>query len=121
MSGKMVALGMNGKIIRLIKSCMEYTYEEVVVAGEKTFEMQLRNMVFRGTVLGPTLWNFFLRDPRKAINAEAFREITFADDLNATKDFPNSVDNSDILEDIGWCQAELHEWGTANCVVFEES
>ena len=47
--------------------------------------MLLRNMVFQGTVLGPTLWNLFYEDARRAIQEAGFVEIVNADDLNGSR------------------------------------
>ena len=83
--------------------------------------MVLSNMVFQGTVTGPTLWNLFYEDARHAINECFFTEVVFADDLNAYRPFPATTHNSAIMRSIKNCQTELHKWGAANQVAFDPS
>ena len=82
---KLRAKGVNTKLLRLIESWLRERRAKVIVGGEFSKEFALLNMVFQGTVLGPSLWNAFFEDARTPINAERFIEIVFADDLNAYK------------------------------------
>ena len=54
-----------------------------MVGGYSSMEYELLNMVFQGTVLGPSLWITFFEDAREPINAAKFKGIIFADNLNA--------------------------------------
>ena len=81
----------------------------------------MNNMVYQGTVWGPPLWNCFYKDARSAIRAVDFTEIVYADDLNAFKAYPNINCNNRISEEIKAVQSELHSWGRANRVEFDES
>ena len=47
---------------------------QVVVEGQRSDKMLLRNMIFQGTVLGPTLWNLFYEDAWHAIHEAGFVE-----------------------------------------------
>ena len=76
-------------------------------------------MVFQGTVWGPSLWNLFYEDARKAIHEVFFQEVVFADDLNAYKVYPGDTDNKQIVKNMQDCQGELHDWGKANQVAFD--
>jgi hypothetical protein len=78
-------------------------------------------MVFQGTVTGPTLWNLFYEDARHAINECFYKEIVFADDLNAYRTFTSCTHNSAIIGSLDMCQHELHKWGIANQVAFDAS
>ena len=81
--------------------------------------MGLSNMVFQGTVTGPSLWNFFFEDAHHAINECFYKEVVFADDLNAYRIYPSASHNSAIKESLKNVQRELHKWGTANQVAFD--
>ena len=81
--------------------------------------MALENMVFQGTVWGPSLWNAFYADAKQAIHKHAFKEIIFADDLNAWKHFDSHTPTQTMLTDMSKCQKELHAWGSANQVAFD--
>ena len=70
-----------------------------MVAGGETFEeFMLSNMVFQGTVGGPTLWNLFYEDARRAINEVFYTEVVFADHLNAYHVFLVQLRNWTLLQ-----------------------
>ena len=48
-----------------------------------------------------------------------FRELVFADDLNAFKNFDKDVSDADMHEEMDECQQNLHAWGRANQVEFD--
>ena len=83
--------------------------------------MLLRDMVFQGTVWGPSLWNVFYKDAQKPVRDAGFTEEVYADDLNAHKSFPVTVPNETVLAEGRRCQEKLHEWGRANQVGFDPS
>ena len=83
--------------------------------------MQINNMVYQGTLLGPPLWNVFYADAAGAVNVHNFLEVIFAEDLNCFKDFSLSTENAAIIEDMNKCQGELHKLGRANQVTFDAS
>ncbi len=78
--------------------------------------------MFQGTVLGPYLWNIFFRDVSDAIVAvDGFQDTKFADDLSASKEYPATTNNADILDELRLAQAAAHAWGIRNRVAFDES
>ena len=78
-------------------------------------------MVFRGTVLGPQLWNLFFEDAAAAINEFFYEEVIYADDLNAYKVVPSTTTAENAMMSIDKVQDELHHWGAANQVTFDSS
>ena len=46
------------------------------------------------------MWNVFYEDARKAINECFFKEVVFADDLNAYKVFTQETSNKKIVENM---------------------
>jgi hypothetical protein len=105
--------------VKVIASWLRQRSAHVIVGGEKSRKIELRNMVFQGTVLGPPLWNLFYEDARQAVNEWWFKEVVYADDLNAYRIFGNQVENCTITICMNNCQSELHKWGQANQVVFD--
>ena len=88
----------------------------VVVGGQYGDPMRLRNMTYQGTVWAPLLWNMFYEDVRLALQACEFREIVFADDLNAYC----ACLIADVLKaKVKTCQDELHKWERENQVQFD--
>ena len=90
---KLQAKGFHPRLIEVIKSWLQQRRAKVVVGGETSDDIFLHNMIFQGTVLGPPLWNIFFEDARLPINENSFKEIVFADDLNAYKALKGTVRN----------------------------
>ena len=60
----------------------------------------LSNMTFQGTVWGPPLWNTYFEDAQQAVQREHFVETVFADDLNCSKTFDQSIVDAKIFEEL---------------------
>ena len=45
--------------------------------------------------------------------------IFFADDLSAMREYSSRVDTNKILDEVRKFKSDLHEWGRANCIVFD--
>ena len=106
-------------MVALAESWLQQRTAHVVVEGQFSDKMVLKNMVFQGTVLGPTLWNLFYEDARRAIHETGFEEIVYADDLNGFKEFAHNASVVSVLAEAKKCQTELRKWGRANQVSFD--
>ncbi len=109
------------QIVSVLTSWLQQRSARVVVGGKQSHLMRLQDMVYQDTVLGPTLWNLFFEDARRAINEVFFTEKVYADDLNAYREFTNDTSDESIFKCIDACQQELHLWGDANQVAFDAS
>ena len=78
-------------------------------------------MVYKGTVLGPPLWNIYYADAAIALNMNGFLEIFFAYELNWFNNFGIHILNSELHEDMHRCKQQLHKWERAKQVSFEPS
>jgi hypothetical protein len=116
---KLKAKKVHKVIIDVLTSWLRSRRAHVVVGGSRSEEFTLSDMVFQGTVWGPPLWNAFYEDARRAINELMYTETVYADDLNAFRVFPASVQNTNVLKSLAACQTELHDWGRANQVAFD--
>ena len=121
LAAKLKQKGIHPQIVAVLVSWLQRRIAHIVVAGASSKEMTLMNMVFQGTVTGPDLWNLFFEDARQPIIECFFKEIIYADDLNAYRVFPSTSDNNDIKGSLRNCQIELHKWGEANQVSFDPS
>ena len=81
---------------------------KVAVNGLFSAVFVLENMVFQGTVWGPTLWNVYYEDAAKPVTESGFTEVVFADDLNAFKEVPAKTPNEEALQEAKDCQKKLH-------------
>ena len=93
----------------------------MVVAGTSSPEFTMSNMVYQGTVWGPSFWNVFVADASRVLRLLDFEEILYADDLNTFKGFPSSTPNLRILSELADAQSKLHSWGRANQISFDPS
>jgi hypothetical protein len=109
------------RLIAIFESWLRKRRAKVLVGGKASDTFDLANMVFQGTVWGPPLWNTFFEDARNAIHELHFKEMVYADDLNAYRAFPRVTARQKMLESARLCQEELHQWGKANQVTFEAS
>jgi len=107
------------QILVVLQSWMKERKARVAVGGKFSRDMNINNMVYQGTVLGPPLWNVFYADAAVAVNSVEFLEIVFADDLNCFKDFGLHIPHETLHAEMDRCQSELHKWGKANQVSFD--
>ena len=119
LQAKLQRLGLPRELLGVLASWLGPRRAQVVVDGEHSEVLLLANMVFQGTVLGPSLWNVYYADAKAAVNAKGFQELVYADDLNCWKAFDRVTPNKEVLAAAGECQRELHKWGASNRVVFD--
>ena len=91
----------------------------MAVDGAVSFEFILQNIVFQGTVLGPSLWNIFFADVHAPAEKKGAKERRFADDLSISKQYAATVDNEEVRADLRRSQADIHAWGRSNRVAFD--
>ena len=118
---KLCARGVPMEMLLVIQSWLYERKARVAVGGKFSRNMNIHNMVYQGTVLGPPLWNVYYADAAIVVNLLGFMEIVFADDLNCFKDFGLSEANKTLHAEMHQCQRELHKWGRANQVSFDPS
>ena len=106
-------------LVRVIEDWLTGRKGQVIIEGVSSESFDLENMTFQGTVWGPALWNLFFSDAPLAMRKCAFKEVVFADDLNAYREFANGTPAEFVLEQLHRCQDELHQWGLANSVTFD--
>ena len=69
--------------------------------------------------MGPPLWNTYFCDSQTAVQASGFQDTYFADDLTCFKVFDGKLPSETVEEELEECQADLHQWGRANQVLFD--
>ena len=91
----------------------------VTVEGCISSVVHLSNMVFQGTVLGPTLWNAFFSDIVDDVGIAPHECNLFADDLTVFSKYPQTLANEVIRVDLEEAQHRSHLWGMKNRVTFD--
>ena len=117
--GKLRASGIDDRIRRVLESWLGDREAHVIVEGHSSKPMALSNMVYQGTAWGPPLWNLHYADARFAVRMNDFKELIFADDLNAFKSFSKEAPDEELQNAMSTCQQNLHSWGRANQVQFD--
>ena len=105
---KLRGKGVHPTMVALTESWLQQRTAHVVVEGQYSDKMVLKNMVFQGTV--------FYEDARRAIHETGFEEIVYANDLNGFIEFEHNASVVSVLADAKKCQTELHKWCRANQV-----
>ena len=116
---KLKHINLHPQLIKVFEAWLDERIAYVIVNGQASCPLTLINMVFQGTMLGPISWNIFYADSNKPIRDSGFTDTTFADDLNAWKQFEAPTPKQQMLEAMTNCQKELHAWGKANQVLFD--
>ena len=109
---KLRRLGICKKLITFFEDYLAPKTAQVAVDGEVSDIFTLSNIVFQGTVLGPSLWNIFFADVHAPAERNGATERRFADDLSISKMLHRSRANDEILSDLRRAQADIHEWGS---------
>ena len=81
--------------------------------------MLLTDMVFEGTILGPSLWNAFFSDIADHVSQGRQLLNLFADDLTVMTHASQHVNESVILAELRGFQTRTHDWGRRNQMEFD--
>ena len=90
-------LRVHPRFLRLFDSWLQARLAKVIVAGTSSQEFVMTDMVYQGTVWGPSFWNIFIAEASQVLRNLLYEEIFYADDLNAFKGFASEIDNHMIL------------------------
>ena len=116
---KLHAAGIHPQIVQVLRSWLSPRTASVIVNGSHSAQIQMRDMVYQGTVFAPPLWNLHFADAERAMFKSSFEHAVYADDLNAFKVEMSSKSDAHMFEDMRDCQRNLHVWGEANGVRFD--
>ena len=75
--------------------------------------MLLCDMVFQGTVLGPSLWNAFVADVAYEVPTGRQSVNLFADDLTGQTYRRSDSSRQGLVTELEQMQRATHEWGGA--------
>ena len=97
---KLRGKGVREHMLTFLRSYLQPRKAYVIVNGKQSERMDIGNMVFQGTVLGPPLWNVFFSDVSEAVAVDGFVHVKFADDLSIYKRYDKKVPNANVQEDL---------------------
>jgi len=116
---KLHSIGVADTFIDFLNSYLEPRIGRVAVEGVLSDVFELADMVFQGTVLGPSLWNVFFHDVANEASCLGGKEQLFADDLTVSKAYATNITNEEIAADMTFTKKSVHAWGTRNRVEFD--
>ena len=96
-------------LVNLLDSYLGPRTAQVVVQGERSFDMEIANSVFQGTVLGPPLWNAFFGDVAFPAQSTGGQEELFADDLIVFQKFDRHLSVDQIKTEIDKCPKNVYK------------
>ena len=82
---KLKSFGLNKRLLAVIRSWLRDRDGYVIVSGESSRRINLRDIVFQGTVWAPKLWNAFFGDCVIAIPGFVFDVVIYAHDCKVFK------------------------------------
>jgi len=118
---KLSQLGLPDTFLDFINDYLLPREGKVAVEGALSDVMCLCDMVFQGTVLGPTLWNGFFADVAVHVPTGKQQVNLFADDLTGSTHVPARSSNALLMQELQEMQTRTHEWGARNQVTFDPS
>ena len=119
--GRLEHLGLPDAWLSLLNAYLLPREGFVTVEGALSKAMALSDMVFQGTVLGPSLWNAFFGEIADFVAEESQQTTLFADDLSVTTHCPEEVSNEILLAELAEVRSRAHVWGHSHRVVFDPS
>ena len=117
--GKLEKLGVAPAFLDFLNSYLESRRGYVTVEGTLSECMLMVDMVYQGTVLGPTLWNAFFSDISTCVAEDGQQAQMFADDLKIDSSCPVAVSNDTLRASLQDAQHRAHVWGVQNRVCFD--
>ncbi len=99
------------EMLRVLQDWLLDRFGTAIVSGCQSKMFSLRNMVFQGTVIGPTLRDAFFAGVALQVRRCGFQEIMFADDLSAHRAFASDTPLEFMMSQLQRVQSEVHLWG----------
>ena len=119
--GKLAQLGLPSTFLDFVNSYLLPREGRVRVEGALSDVMLLVDMVFQGTVLGPSLWNGFFGDVAVEIPVGTQQANLFADDLMVMASAPQASSSALLYATLAEVQNRTHDWGARNQMQFDAS
>ena len=107
---KLRRFGVCDKLLTLFEYFLAPRLARVAVDGSFSSDFVLQNMVFQGTVSGPSLWNINFANVHEPAERNGAQERRFAHDLSVSEAYPRTVANEQVLSDLHKTQREIHAW-----------
>ena len=103
-------IGITGVALKWFKSFLTGRCQKVKLGKYESAEIIIKFGVPQGSVLGPILFNLYIRSIYSTVKAKKFSIYGYADDHQIYKSFPVNSEYSTLCEDIPSCFKEIEMW-----------
>ena len=103
-------IGVSGIALKWFRSFLTGRTQKVRIGGEFSKTMEVLFGVPQGSVLGPILFNIYVRSLPLIFETCQFKSTAFADDSNGSKTFSLEFQFDILTKDVPKCMAEIAHW-----------
>ena len=100
-------IGISGAALKWFEAFLTGRTQKVRVKGEFSKVLEVLFGAPQGSVLGPPLFNIYVRGQPRIFQACSFRSTAFADDSNGSKTFSLQFQFNILKHDIPKCMEEI--------------
>lgn len=103
-------IGIDGNALKWFKSFITGRCQKVKIGESESMEIVIRFGVPQGSVLGPVLFNIYIRSIYSTVQSKSFTIHGFADDHQIYKSFPVDKEYQIMVEDLPACFQAIERW-----------
>ena len=105
-----IELGIVGKAWEWFRSFLTGRCQKVKVGGEESYEIIIKFGVPQGSVLGPVLFNIYIRSLYSTVRKLKFAIQGYADDHQVFKSFTHLEEYTVLVDDVPDCFKQISMW-----------
>ena len=103
-------IGVTGQALKWFRSFLKGRFQRVKIGNSYSDFLEVLFGVQQGSVLGPRLFNIYVRPQSKVISKCLFKASAFADDSNALKTFALTFQYNVLNNDVNKCMNDVVSW-----------
>ena len=103
-------IGIDGNAFKWFKSFVTGRCQKVKIGESESLEIVIKFGVPQGSVLGPVLFNIYIRSIYSTVEAKSFSVHGFADDHQIYKSFSAAKEYQVLVEELPACFQSIEQW-----------